>query len=360
MVCGWRAALVVLTVGAVLAVAGCSDDGGDPSASATPSPTSPSPPPVSVTAAPDYVDRGEVAAGIHTLPGTRYLPKSAALQGEGWRAWLSTVNVVREIPGDMGLDLLAFRKSLAKYGTPDGSTDLLAPAGHEFIVTFIAKDDGYAPQAGQPEPGNYQVVVGGQIRPIDLTPAESQLDVVVSVPIGADAILQYTTGGRTLGISLRTGKLTGKSAGGANQCAPRSGTGQVSFGFRSGGGEIGFVSADYTATQAGWTARKGWARAGRCWLTLTGDPSYSDPGNPAQLGGSPPDGYTGLEPKLTSVSIGGRQYSSEATVFDVPATATTMRIRVRLTNPRKGGGSISWWNGDGAFGTPDEATITLS
>ncbi|GAA3384645.1 hypothetical protein [Cryptosporangium minutisporangium] len=340
-----------IVIGLVLAVAAC---GSDPEP--TPSESSPNAVPTASAAAADYADRSIPDAFLPRFDGINKFGESAFLQGAGWRTELSWSVAVREIKAHDADVFQAFQSARLKYGSygyaPD--MDLLAAPGHEFIVTYLPETDGVKTAPGKPKPGPYQVVVAGKARPLNLDPSESDVLVVVSVPVGADATLRHTHQGRVAEISLRTGKPTGPAAG---ACGAKTGEDSASFGTRHGD-EYVTASFDVAVALTSHLEGRGWAKGGRCWMTVALSASYWTPDMGPQSSSSPPDGFTGMEPSIVSVTVDGRRYPAGSKAFDVAASAKTVRVAVKPRGPRKGGAPLPWGNLSGAT-APTEVTITL-
>ncbi|EXG82628.1 hypothetical protein [Cryptosporangium arvum] len=345
----WWSAIVV---GVVFAVAGC---GGD--AEPAPTESSPSPVPTASTADAGYVDRSISDSFLPRFDGIRKFGESAFLQGEGWRTALSWSVTVRNLEAHDARVFKAFLGSrLKKYGTYGRAPemDLLAAPGHEFLVTYLSETDGVKTAPGKPEPGPYQVLVGGKARPLDLDPSESDVLVVVSVPVGADATLRHTYQGRTAEISLRTGKPGGPAAG---ACGATAGTDSAHFGARRGDAYLS-ATFEVTASLTSYLEGRGWAKGGRCWMTTRITATYWTPRMGPEGTSSPPDGFSGLEPTIVGVTVDGRRYPVGATAFDVAESAKTVRVTVRPRAPRKDGTPVAWANLSGVT-APEAATITL-
>lgn len=329
---------LVLTAVLVLAVAtGCS--GGTQSGSSAPS-SEPGP----FTASSTYVDVSDEQKGPVDVPGLRPLPASAVLGGGGWQTRLGSVAVARKLPTAVASQLRLFRRSReGASGVP-----LVAPAGHEFLVAWIAASTGTSP-------ASFRLIVAGGARSIDLRPGISNVFFAVVAPTGEDAFLQHTDAGNTHRISLRTGAVD--SPMGCRKAGRRlTATGGVRFSFKTGNTTV--VSDGSVHASVDWYVDGGgWAKAGRCWLLPSVQPYYLDSADSKEVQTQAPPGFSGLAPKVVAVSSGGTTYSGGNGYFDVPESAQVFKVTLEPGDPRKNGAPLPWSNAD--TGRPSSPVVVM-
>jgi hypothetical protein len=228
---------------AVLLVAGCSS-----------APDAPAPPP---TIPSDFLAYAE-----QTLPGTT--PVAGELHGPHFGYALTGAGTTRSAPA--GLDIAA-------GAVPAAGSDL-------FLATF-------GPTTAPPyenRPPTVELVVGSEVRPLDLTIPTGTLAVVV--PAGAFPLLQVTDNGRRQTLDLRTGERGGdvpelyyppvaaawKATSPAVTTLRLGGPATAALSIPDRSVQIGLPTV--TADLEPWIPEHGWAAEGRAWLVLAPRVTY--------------------------------------------------------------------------------------
>lgn len=161
-------------------------------------------------------------------------------------------------------------KAAAQFGMA-GSHGVRPGDGRELLVARFAKAPLPVPYDG----GNpvAEVVVGAEHRALKGA-ANAGTVIAVSVPVGAAASLSVTDEGRTQSVDLRTGAVSGRIDGYAEE---------LSDGISGMGGWINApgigktpVSLSLELKLAPFVPGRGWAAAGRAWLTYTASASLLD------------------------------------------------------------------------------------
>ncbi|MFC3736312.1 hypothetical protein [Paractinoplanes deccanensis] len=175
--------------------------------------------------------------------------------------------VARELTGEQltaaGLDLKG------GDGLPASAGEVRAPEGHELFIVDADDPKMLAPsQNGVMQKVSFTLVVGGQSRPLGnrLVAYNTRDALLAVVPVGAEVRLDLTDEGRTQSLDLRTGKRINAAAGLYPVREARTNLQEV---WRYRGSTYTTVSVSLKAEFTSWTEKKGWASAGRAWLTGT-------------------------------------------------------------------------------------------
>ncbi|GAB2588412.1 hypothetical protein Aab01nite_43160 [Paractinoplanes abujensis] len=150
---------------------------------------------------------------------------------------------------------------------PVADQQLRAPEGHELFIVD-AENPGTIPvsQKDQMTKVGFALVVGGQRRDLGNSLFSYHLrDALLAVvPAGAEVRLDLTDEGRTQSLDLRTGRRINAAAA---FYPVREGSAGPSERWRYRGSTYTSISASLHAKLSPWTEEKGWAPAGRAWLT---------------------------------------------------------------------------------------------
>jgi hypothetical protein len=152
----------------------------------------------------------------------------------------------------------------------------LSPApGHEFLIAHTPDKSDPAPLTGATDttvgPSGVAIRVGSQTRHIDKALGSNRL-LLVSVPRGADAVLQVSSRGRTQSLSLRTGKRGNDAISLYYPFHKRSLTNGPSFNIALPSFHP-VISLGVIITEEAlqpFLSDQGWAPPGKAWLALHG------------------------------------------------------------------------------------------
>jgi hypothetical protein len=177
--------------------------------------------------------------------------------------WLRGPHFTLALAESAGVSLVT-EKAAARLGMRSGR-GVRSGDGSELVVARFAK----APLPVAPYKGGnpvVEVVVGAERRGVE-GPVTAGTVIAVSVPVGAAATLRITDEGRTQSVDLRTGAVSGRIDGYAEDLSGRI-SGMGGWINASGIGKTP-VSLSLELKLAPFVPGRGWAAAGRAWLTYT-------------------------------------------------------------------------------------------